>query len=197
MRFLFLNVLTMVALFASGCGSNTASGPFGAPKSSALMAPFAGAWTFEFEKTLAAQMAAGVTDEQIDQIRKLYASNPALGKMHPDITFDGNVAVGAGILSSEYRFFGMHKHDSKTCGKAWHHEDRHDPGDMSKCYVRLEVIDGLLHLQVHMQEGLPELDDPDLATEPPVEGDPLKCDVDTIAGNKPGDWAVYVFSRRQ
>lgn len=114
-----LNAILILASFAvAGCGSDSASGPFGAPSASPLMTPLTGTWTFDFDKTLDAQKAAGVSDEQIAQLRKLFADNPALGKMHPDLTFDGNVAIGAGLLSSEYRFFAMHKHGSKICGKA-------------------------------------------------------------------------------
>jgi hypothetical protein len=161
------------------------------------MEPFAGTWVFDFEKTLEVQKASGATEEQIAQLRKLYANNPALGKMHPDLKFDGNVAVGVGPVISEYRFFAMHKHGTKICGKAWQHEDRFDPGDMSKCYVRLEIEGSYLYLEVGMDEGLPALDDPDLKSEPPVEGDSAKCDVETRPRIKPGDWATYVFSRRR
>lgn len=68
---------------------------------------------------------------------------------------------------------------------------------MSKCYIRLEITGGELHMEVNMQEGLPDLNDPDLVSEPPAEGDVANCDVDTKAGKKPGDWATYVFTRRQ
>ena len=114
--------------------------------------------------------------------------------MHPDLTIKGNVAVGAGLLSSEYRFFGMHTHDSKVCGKAWHHESRFDPGDMSKCYVRLSIAGGDLQLEVNMLDGLPSLNDPDLGLEsaPPVEGDLSKCDAEN---QKSANWATYVFTR--
>lgn len=190
-------MLGLISTAATGCGADPASGPFGPPRSSARMTPFAGKWSFELDKTLDSQKAAGATDEQIAQTRKLYAENPAIGKLHPDLTFDGNVAVGTGLPSSEYRFFAMHKHGTKICGKAWHHEDRFDPGDMSKCHVRLEIVDGQLYMEVNMQEDLPDLDDPDLRSEPPVEGDLAKCDVETQAGKKPGDWMAYVFSRPQ
>jgi hypothetical protein len=159
------------------------------------MVPFAGIWRLDLEKTLAAQKEAGATDEQISLLRQLYAQNTALGKMHPDLTFTGNEAVGSGGPSAEYRFFSMHQHGSKTCGKAWHHEDRFDPGDMSKCRVRLEIIDGNLHLQVNMDEGLPDLNDPDLVSEPPVEGNLAQCDAETLSENQPRVWFTYVFSR--
>ena len=63
--------------------------------------------------------------------------------------------------------------------------------------VRLEIIGGELRLEVNMQDGLPDLNDPDLASEPPTESDVAKCDIDTKAGKKPGDWATYVFTRHQ
>jgi hypothetical protein len=190
-------VLVLIPIAAIGCGTDTASGPFGPPRSSALMTPFVGKWSFAFDKTLDAQKAAGAPDEQIAQTRKLYAENPVLGKMHPDLTFDGNVAVGAGLPSSEYRFFAMHKHGTKVCGKAWHHEDRFDPGDMSKCHVRLSIIDGHLYMEVNMEEDRPGEADPDLASEPPVEGNVAQCAVGTQADKKPEDWMTYVFSRRE
>ena len=85
----------------------------------------------------------------------------------------------------------LHAHDSKVCGKAWHHEDRFDPGDMSKCYVRLSVVDGDLHLEVNMLDGLPDVNDPDLLSTPAVEGDLSKCDADK---QDSADWATYVFT---
>ncbi|MFM9960021.1 MAG: hypothetical protein ACKV2Q_02210 [Planctomycetaceae bacterium] len=188
-------VLPLISFAMIGCGLDPAEGPLGPPSESRLLAPFAGQWVFDFEKTLTAQKAAGVTDEQIAQLRKVFADNPTIGKMHPDLTIQGNVAVGSGLLSSEYRFFAMHNHDSKVCGKAWHHEDRFDPGDMSKCYVRLTIVGEELHLEVNMLDGLPDLNDPDLVSDPPVEGELSKCDAKTKAGQKPGDWATYVFSR--
>ncbi len=186
----------LVVVVLVGCGLDSDSGPFGTPRASPLMAPLAGKWTFALDKTLDAQKQAGATDEQIAMSRKFHESNPVFGKMHPDMTFEGDQAVGAGLLSSEYRFFGMHTHGSKLCGKAWHHEDRHDPGDMSKCHVRLEVVKGDLYMEVYMQDGLPDLDDPDLRSEPPTEGDAAQCDIDTKASQKPRDWMTYVFTRQ-
>ena len=160
------------------------------------MTPFAGEWIFDLDKTLVSLKKAGATDEHLAQLRTSYTGNPPRRNMHSDITFDGNVAVGAGPVSSEYRFFGMHKHGSKICGKAWHHEDRYDPGDMSKCHVRLEIVDGDLSIEVKMQEGLPDSNDPDLSSLPLVEGDVAKCDVDTKGDRMRGNWMTYVFSRR-
>lgn len=186
-------LLPLLVIAVIGCGSNSSNRPFDIDGESPLLAPFAGDWKFEFEKTLVAYRAAGVTDEQIATIRKLYADNPKMTKLHSDLTMKGNVAVGLGVPSCEYRFFAMHSHDSKVCGKAWHHEDRFDPGDMSKCYVRLSIEEGELHLEVHMLDGLPDDNDPDFGSTLSVEGDMSKCDMPT---QKPGDWATLVFSRR-
>jgi len=186
-------LLVLMGVTAIGCTPTSSDGPFGPANASPLLSQFAGRWVFEFDKSLAAQKAAGVTDEQIAQLRKLYTDNPILGKMHPDLTIRGDTAVGAGTPSSEYRFFAMHNHDGKVCGKAWPHEDRFDPGDMSKCYVRLSIVDGDLHLEVNMLDGLPDVNDPDLLSTPAVEGKLSKCDANK---QKPRDWAIYVFSRR-
>ncbi|MFO1007934.1 MAG: hypothetical protein U0929_18395 [Planctomycetaceae bacterium] len=126
----------------------------------------------------------------------MYTNHPSLGETQSNLTFNGNVAVSGGLLNSEYRFFGMHKHGDKACGKAWHHEDRFDPGDMSKCYVIMEIIDGQLHMKVHMVDGLPDENDPDLTAEPAVETDAADCEIDAKVGRNPGDWEISVYSRR-
>jgi hypothetical protein len=171
------SLFVILAALAIGCETKNNVGPFGPAENSPLLAPFAGKWTFDFEKTLAIQKAAGMTDEQIEQARQIFADSPDLGKMHPDLKIHGNVAVGAGTPTMEYRFFSMHDHSGKVCGKAWHHEDRDDPGDMSKCYVRLSIVNGELHMDVNMLDDL-DLDDPDLQSLPGGEGDASKCDVD-------------------
>jgi hypothetical protein len=197
LRFVALPALLLVI---SGCGDDStplSGGPFGAPGESPLLAPFSGGWAFDFEKTLAAQKAAGVSEENIERLRKLYAENPQLGRMHPDMTIKGNEAVCSGMPAAEYRFFAVHEHDGKVCGKAWHHEDRFDPGDMSKCYVRLQIVEGRLHFAVKMKEGLPELNDPDLRSSPPVDLDSsANCDADKPPGADWSDWSTSVFTRK-
>ena len=180
----------------SGCGADMA-GPFGAPAESRLLSPFAGQWAFDFEKTLDAQKAAGATDKKIEKLRKLYARNPQFGKMHSDMTITGNEAVCSGLPPAEYWFFAMHEHDGKVCGKAWHHEDRFDPGDMSKCYVRLALKDDDLHFEMRMQEGLPDLNDPDLHSSAPAEGgSAAECDADNPAGKDWTEWTTFVFVKK-
>lgn len=78
-----------------------------------------------------------------------------------------------------------------------HHEDRHDPGDMSKCYVRLANNDGRLYFSVRMQEGLPDLNDPDLLAAAPVGvGSVESCDADAPAGDQWSEWTTFVFHRK-
>ncbi len=91
----------------------------------------------------------------------------------------------------------MHEHDGKACGKAWHHEDRFDPGDMSKCYVRLSVKDNHLHFEMRMKDGLPDLHDPELLSTPPAEaGSAAACDADKPAGKEWSEWTTFVFARK-
>jgi len=196
-------------LVEAGCGANgpqlgggpggaaPGEGPFGPPGQSALLSPFAGTWVLDLDKTLEAHQAAGASDEQIGAIRAFYAQNPQFGGMLSEMTITGNEAVGKD--GSEYRFFGMHEHDGKICGKAWHHEDRYDPGDMSKCYARLKLDDGLLYLEVKMKDGLPDLNDPDFLSSPlPAEGgSPATCDADAPAGADWDEWTTHVFARKQ
>jgi hypothetical protein len=195
----FFLIATFVGL-SSGCGGGpvaSGGGPFGRPQESRLLAPFAGEWAFDFESTLAAQKAAGASEEEIDRWRKLYADNPQFGQMHPDMKITGTEAVCSGIPASEYRFFAIHEHAGKICGKAWHHEDRFDPGDMSKCYVRLQIKDIRLHLEVKMKDGLPDLNDPDLTSTPPAELDSAdNCDADNPPGSDWGEWTTFVFARK-
>jgi hypothetical protein len=100
------------------------------------------------------------------------------------------------VPSAEYRFFSLHERGGKVCGKAWHHEDRHDPGDMSKCHVRLSMQGEFLHMEVRMQEDLPDLDDPDLQSPPTEGGSAADCDTDDPAGADGGEWTTYAFARK-
>jgi hypothetical protein len=121
----------------------------------------------------------------------------AHGKMHADLKFAANAATGAGLPACEYRFFNLHKHGETVCGKAWHHEDKDDPGDMSKCYVQLSLVNGELHLKLRMQDGAVDLEDPDFDDPPKIvnEAAAEKCDADKPAGKDWDDWTTYVFVR--
>jgi hypothetical protein len=175
----------------------------GKPRPSALLAPFAGTWVFDFDKTTDAHQAAGASKEEIERLRKMYAQDPRLGRLHADLVITGNQAVGSGIPSEEYDFFAIHQHGNKVCGKAWHHEDRNDPGDMTKCYVRMAKVENRLQLEVRMSGGSSDLSDPDIAallaqnpSPPPVDLDTsAKCDADKPASGQWTPWLIYVFTR--
>ena len=97
--------------------------------------------------------------------------------LHADMSINGNVAVLKGSPEGEYFFFAVHPHGQWLCGKAWHHEDRHDPGDMTKCYVRLELKDQDLHLSVRMEDS-DNPNDPDLTKLPAAAGSAGTCRAD-------------------
>jgi hypothetical protein len=184
-------------------GGLSDTGPLGKPRPSALLAPFAGTWVFDFDKTIDAQQAAGASKEEIERLRKMYAQDPRLGRLHADLVITGNQAAGSGIPSEAYDFFAIHQHGNKVCGKAWHHEDRYDPGDMTKCYFRMAMVENRLQLEVRMSGRSSDLSDPDLAallarnpSSPPVDLDTsAKCDADKPASGQWTPWLIYVFTR--
>ncbi len=218
--------VVLAALCLSACGQGgSGSGQWGGsawddPANVAMLEPFQGKWQFDQERTFAQWEAEGMSEEEIDQVREFYGkmaqtelpaeSQKALraagidpsqlaesiGRMHPDLTFQGHVAIGDSVPAEEYRLFAIHEHDQHVCAKAWHHEDRLDPGDMSKCYVRLAVEGGELHFQMRMQDGWPDLGDPDLTDKLPIlAGSDHVCDADAPAGKNWSEWTTYVFVR--
>lgn len=59
------------------------------------------------------------------------------------------------------------------------------------------IQDRCLHLEVRMKDGLPDLSDPDLHSQPDVEGgSAAACDADRPAGPDWSPWTTYVFSRK-
>jgi hypothetical protein len=179
-------------------GGPNSESPLENARPSVILAPYAGRWLFDFEKTAAALLASGAPKAEIERMRTMYAQNPKLRKLHGDMVVSGNQAVCSGMPSAQYDFFAMHDHGGKACGKAWHHEDRHDPGDMSKCYARLAIVDNRLELRVRMAEDSPQLDDPELESSPRVDLDSAAhCDADQPARGTWTPWIVYVFTRGQ
>ena len=88
-------LIAFLAVF-EGCGvdssdvrplgvDNSEGSPLGTPRPSALLAPFAGNWEFDFDKTIDAQQAAGAPKEDIERLRKIYSQNPQFGKLHADM----------------------------------------------------------------------------------------------------------------
>lgn len=194
MRNLLL-VLIPLAL-AAGCDAANRSigssndGPFGPPKATKLMEPFAGDWVCDEAATKKILQDAGATEQQLELTRKFNE-----GKLHPDLKITGNCIHDGSLIASEYYLFGLHQHGEQVCGKAWHHEDRHDPGDMSKCYVRLKIQGGLLYLETKMQDGNPDLNDPDIVTQT-IEGSAANCTAVKPPGKDWSDWGTLVFRRK-
>lgn len=180
-------------LIVAGCGNVGGGGSgTGLPATPApLLQPFQGAWSFDVNKTLTLWQSQGVPAQQIAQARAFAQSFP----LHGDIELDQNVATIHHVVEGEYYFFALHQHNQWVCGKAWHHEDRYDPGDMAKCYVRLEDVNGDLHLSIRVQDGWPPLNDPDLTNMPVQAGSASACPADTAPNPPWSPWQTYVFTR--
>ena len=66
---------------------------------------------------------------------------------------------------------------------------------MSKCYVQVKLIGDTLHMKERMQDGLPDVNDPDLGSPQIIADTADDCDVDNPAGSGWSDWMTYVFVR--
>ncbi len=64
-------------------------------------------------------------------------------------------------------------------------------------YVRLELVDGQLHFRSRMQDGLIDLDDPDLKETLEIEGDAARCTADKLPGGDWSEWELLVFDRKK
>jgi len=152
----------------------------------------AGRWEFDAENTFA------LMEQRIDNrdaIRISRQFHTQATPLHQHLIISGTTLTGDGVPSEEYRLFALHQHGDVLCGKAWHHEDRHDPGDMSKCFIQLKLVDSKLKLTVNQLDGLPDLDDPDLHSPAPI-GDPNGCEASDQIDSEPNKWAVYFFDKR-
>jgi hypothetical protein len=85
-----------------------------------------------------------------------------------------------------------------VCGKAWHHEDKSDYGDMTKCAVQLAMVGDTLEFRYKMlHDGPPDPSDPD-ASSPPIVADAdtaATCAIKVPKDAGFGDWMTYVFAR--
>ena len=188
--------LALLAVALSvGCdrsASTPGGGPTGAgARKTPLMQPFQGPWKFDAAKTVARWQADAVPAAEVAQAQAMGAA------LHPDMTIGGDAAVLAGPIEGEYAFFALHPHNQWVCGKAWHHEDREDPGDMSKCYARLELReDGKeLHLSLRMEEDAANPNDPDVMNMPATAGSASNCGADGAPAPAWSPWRTYVFVR--
>lgn len=187
-----------ITLLSCGCDRDSAgtgtAGPAGppAPTAASLLQPFEGAWRFDAEKTLALWEREGMPAGQVAQARSLNKLMP----LHSGLTVRGNAAELAGPPNpaGRYDFFALHPHFDSVCGRAWHHEDRNDPGDTSKCFVRFRTRGADLHLSVRMFDGAPGLNDPDLMNPPPT-AHPAECGADVATTPPWSPWMTYVFTR--
>ena len=188
---LFGTMCLFTAICCLSCDRSGGGGsPFGnGPPPSPLLQPFEGAWRVDLEKTIALWKERGVPSETITQARTAAAIT---GALHEDMKIKRNVAVLAGSPQGEYYFFAVHSHGQQVCAKAWHHEDRTDPGDMSKCYVRLELKGADLHFTQRLEEDAANPNDPDAATQPPtMPANACTADADPEPAWTP--WTTYVF----
>jgi hypothetical protein len=177
-----------LSVLVAGCERSATSTGGGATP---VMKQFGGDWRFDLERSLAEWKAQGVPLEEIDDVRDL-AKRMAI---HPDMTIDGGKATLRGRPQGEYHFFALHPHGNWACGKAWHHEDRHDPGDMSKCLARLEIReDGLLYLSLRHHDDPADENDPDVRTMPPLAGSATTCTADAQSDPPWSVWHTYVFA---
>jgi hypothetical protein len=197
-------LLLLVALLLLGCDRNPSgvsapssagsgsspTGYGGSPAAAALLQPFQGNWKFDLEKTLALWKSKGVSQNEIDQARALTSIVP----LHPDMALHADVAVLKGKpAEGEYAFFALHAHAQFICGKAWHHEDRHDPGDMDKYLVRLQLHDADLWLSARIPEDAADPADPEVANPPPLAGAAATCNADTLKDPPWSPWRTFIF----
>jgi len=193
-------LLLLATLLLIGCDRNSSSvtstgasnftGYGGSPAAAALLKPFQGNWKFNLEKTVALWKSKGVSQKEIDEARALTSIMP----IHPDMALQGDIAILKGTpAEGEYAFFALHAHPQFTCGKAWHHEDRHDPGDMDKYLVRLQRHDAELWLSTRVPEDAADPADPEVASPPPLADSAATCIADSLKDPPWSPWQIYIF----
>ena len=146
-----------------------------------LLQPFQGSWKY----SPADSRALGTKNFLKQQIKTFD---------HQDITVQRQfIQFGD---DSEYLLFDLHQHDDLLCGKAWYHESVHDPGDMSKCIIRLQISDGKLVMFLKQQDRLGDINDPDIRRvfrANDFTGSVQTCEFEDPAGKHWLDWNVFVF----
>jgi hypothetical protein len=183
-------IVSLLVVLLSGCNGSPSVEPAQAPVPK-LLEPYQGDWRFDPKKTLALWKSEGMSDKEISQVVAMSRTFP----IHPDMTIASNLGVLAGSPEGEYFFFELHEHDRWVCGKAWHHEDRHDPGDMSKCYARLAVTDLELRLSLRRTER-DDPNDPDVTHMRVTHGSLSDCRADSAPAPTWGPWTTYIFVRK-
>jgi hypothetical protein len=182
---------TPAAVHTASAASTDAGGSLNA--NVPILVPFRGNWKFNLSKTLAYWKSKGVPAAEIAQAQKIAKS---FG-LHPDITMGGDLAILHGPMSMEgqYQFYALHPHGQVVCGKAWHHEDRHDPGDMDKELIRVELRDNDLYLSLRSNDDAADPNDPEVVTMPILSGSAATCTADAEKDPPWSPWRTYVFDR--
>ncbi len=219
-RRIFGSLLVVCGLCLSGCSdrfgnhadlgnaaepNENGNGVFGPPIKVRLLDPFQGQWDCDRAGTFALWKSQGKGDrvqsaEEFEKhLDKEFAKkhDPTLTELrrdspHCDITIKGNIIFGRGALAEEHDLFALHAHGSVVCGKAWFHEDRHDPGDMSKVWIRLELVGD--ELRIHIKDGdFPDQEDADMLERPTLV-DASKCETAKEKVESQA-WNSFVFRR--
>jgi hypothetical protein len=192
MRPSFVNLLALLtaSLMLATCTRDDAPIP---SRAAPILAPFEGTWHVNFEKTLDQWKSDGVPASEIAATRAAAAKFPF--PIHPDMTLKDSRALvyGPGPFEGAYDFFALHTHGPWICGKAWHHEDRHDPGDMDKYMVRLQKRGNELLFAFRVSEDAAEPSDPDITSMPLLAGSASTCTADALPESAWSSWRTYVF----
>jgi hypothetical protein len=181
----------------SSSASSSASGasPAGGSTSAVvpILSPFEGEWKYNDAKTMAYWKATNIPANEIAQVQKM----KSLAAAHPDMTLAGDLAIlhGPGPMEGQYQFYALHAHPQFVCGKAWHHEDRHDPGDMDKYLIRLELRDSDLYLSIRAHQDAADPNDPEVVTMPILAGSATTCTADAEKDPPWSPWRTYIFDR--
>jgi hypothetical protein len=215
---LIIAVVVLAAAWIVRRGGISEGELWGPPVKVPMLAPFEGVWSYDQDRTFNAWRAQGVSEDQIAKAREAEALEAktfadvaqqmraqgldpgrfgnADGKTRPNLEINGHVLSGIVLPGDECRLYELHQHGATVCGKAWHHEDPGDPGDMSKCYVQLSMVGEELRVRFRMQDGLPDLEDPDLRGDPAIVAAPgNECHADAPLGRDWDEWSTCIFLR--
>jgi hypothetical protein len=205
-RYLPLILLAIVALGCDQSASTSTSAPASSASGGAspaggstaanvpILAPFKGNWNYNDAKTMAYWKAAKIPAAEIAAVQKM----KQLAAAHPNMALGGDLAIlhGPGPMEGQYQFYALHAHPQFICGKAWHHEDRHDPGDMDKYLVRLELKDTDLYLSIRAHQDAADPSDPEIVTMPVLGGSLSTCTADAEKDPPWSAWRTYIFDRQ-
>ncbi len=184
MPFLRISLLGVLGLIC-GCGPEmAATSPegtvWGEPYKTAILEPFQGNWKFQRRQ---------IEDEE---------QTPGAARITggPDLQIEGHIITEQTVLQSEYRLFEVHEHEGRICGKAWLHEDPHDPGDMSKVLVTLAVVGDKLTFRTRHANRSASPNDPDSQGDIPVlSKTPTECPVAQAQDEDWGPWVTFDYTR--